>query len=251
MAIIIKTPDQIEKMRRAGHILGELLNILVESAKPGISTKELDNFAEKFIKEKGGQPAFKSYRGYPATICTAIDEVVVHGIPKESQILKNGDLLTIDSGVIYQGFYSDAARSVGIGQISAQKQKLISTAKIALSKAIDMAKPGVHLGEISKVIQKIIESAGFHVIHDLTGHGIGTALHEEPHVLNYYDGHPGPILKAGMTLAIEPIFAIGTSEIITRQDNWTIQTKDGSCAVQQENTILITEYGNEILTEQT
>lgn len=249
MAINIKTPDQIEKMRKAGHILGELLNILVESAKPGISTKELDNFAEKFIKEKGGKPAFKGYHGYPATICTAIDEVVVHGIPKENQILKNGDLLTIDSGVICEGYYSDAARSVGIGQISAQKQKLITTAKIALNKAIDMAKPGTHLGEIGKAIQEIIEKAGFHVIYDLTGHGIGTTLHEEPHVLNYYAGQPGPILKPGMTIAIEPIFAVGTSEIITQNDGWTIQTKDGSCSVQQENTILITDYGNEILTE--
>lgn len=249
MAINIKTPDQIEKMRRSGKILAELLNVLVQNVKPGISTKELDNFAEKFIKEKGGKPAFKGYRDFPATICTAIDEVVVHGIPKTNQILKNGALLTIDSGVIYEGYYTDAARSVGIGQISSQKQKLIKIAKIALSKAIDMARPGVHLGEISKEIQKIIETAGFHVIYDLTGHGIGTTLHEEPHVLNYYDGHPGPILKPGMTIAIEPIFAVGTSEIITQNDGWTIQTKDGSCSVQQENTILITEYGNEILTE--
>lgn len=249
MPINIKTQDQIEKMRKSGKILAELLDTLVKNVKPGISTKELDNFAEKFIREKGGKPAFKGYRNFPATICTAIDEVVVHGIPKENKILKNGDLLTIDSGVIYEGYYTDAARSVGIGQISPQKQKLITTAKIALSKAIDMAHPGVHLGEISKEIQKIIENAGFHVIYDLTGHGIGATLHEEPHVLNYYDGHPGPILKAGMTMAFEPIFAVGTSEIITQNDGWTIQTKDGSCSVQEENTILITEDGNEILTE--
>lgn len=248
MNIIIKTTSEIEKMRKAGKILAELLNELEARAIVGVSTQELDTFAEEFILARGAKPGFKGYHGYPATLCTAINEVVVHGIPSPSEILKEGDLFTVDCGVIYEGYYSDAARSKAIGKVSPEKTKLIETAKLALSRAIDMAKPGKHIGEISRMIQKTIEDAGFHVIRDLTGHGIGKSLHEDPYVLNYFDGKPGALLKPGMTIAIEPIFSTSTSKIITRDDGWTIQTADNSPAVQQENTILITEFGNEVLT---
>lgn len=247
MDIPIKTDEEIRSMRKSGKILAEVLEECLEAAKAGVSTLQIDEFAENLIKQKGGKPAFKGYNGYPATVCTAIDEVIVHGIPKKDQILKEGDLLTIDCGVIYEGMYTDAARSKGIGKISPEKERLIKIAKEALSKAIDLAKPGIHLGQISKTIQETVEDAGFHIIRDLTGHGIGKKLHEEPVVLNYWDGD-GIVLKAGMTLAIEPIFSIGTSQMKTLNDKWTLVTIDNSPAVQEENTILITPDGAEILT---
>lgn len=249
MAIPIKTDREINLMREGGKILAKVLDETCKAAKIGISTYDLDALAEKIIREHGAFPAFKGYRGFPRTLCTGIDEVIVHGIPKENEILKDGDLLTIDCGVIYKGMCTDAARSIGIGNISHQKEKLIATAYQALQSAIDIIKPGIHLNEIGKTIEHIVKNAGFYVIYDLTGHGIGKTLHEEPIILNYWEGNPGPILKPGMTLAIEPIFAIGTSEMKTSSDRWTIITKDHSCAVQVENTILITETGVEILTD--
>lgn len=248
MAISIKTPEEIEAMRISGKILAKVLEEVCQKALPGISTYELDQFAEKYIRENGATGAFKNYNGYPATICTAIDEVIVHGIPRTNQILKEGDLFTVDCGVIYKGMYTDAARSIGIGQISEQKTKLLETAKLALNEAIKLAKPGNHLNGIGKTIQNIVENAGFHIIKDLTGHGIGKTLHEEPTILNYWDNQPGPILKPGMTLAIEPIFSAGTSKMKTLNDNWTIVTIDNSPAVQEEHSILITETSNEVLT---
>lgn len=248
MAIPIKTEEEIKLMRISGQILAEVLIEIQKIAHPGISTYELDQFAEMLIKKKGATPSFKGYRGFPAAICTGIDEVIVHGIPKKDNILKEGDLLTIDCGVNYKGLHTDAARSFGIGKISKEKEKLIKTAERALSSAIDIAKPGIHLNEIGKIIEKIVKEAGFHIIRDLTGHGIGRNIHEDPVILNYWEGTPGPILEAGMTLALEPIFATSTSKMKTLNDNWTIVTIDNSPAIQAENTILITQKGNEILT---
>lgn len=250
MQISIKTPEEIEYMRIGGKVLAQTLEEVIKYAKEGVSTGELDKIAENFIRSKGMLPAFKGFQGFPGTLCTAINEVVVHGIPRNDEVLKDGDLLTIDCGVLYKGFYTDAARSIIIGTASNEKLRLIKTAKLALDRAIMMAQPGNHVSEISIVIEKTIEDAGFKVIHDLTGHGVGRGLHEEPTILNYWDGSKGPTLKPGMTIAIEPIFSISASEIITLKDDWTIITKDRSCAVQEENTILITDSGNEILTVQ-
>lgn len=249
MAIIIKTDQEIETMRISGKILAEVLDECCKLARAGISTYELDQFAEKLIKANGGIPAFKGYHGFPSTLCTSLNERIVHSIPKKDEILKDGDLLTIDCGVIYDGMYTDAARSIGIGQISAEKEKLIQTANNALNSAIDLAKPGIHVSDISKTIQKIVEDAGFHVIYDLTGHGVGRKLHEDPIIANYFDGNKGPVLKAGMTIAIEPIFSVSSNYLKTLSDGWTIVTTDGSTAVQAENTILITKTGHEVLTE--
>lgn len=249
MSIPIKTAQEIEAMRESGQILAELLEECIKRAKPGVSTQELDEFAENFILKKGGKPAFKGFHGYPATLCTAIDEIIVHGIPSKNQILKEGDLFTVDCGVIYKGMYSDAARSIGIGKISGEKNGLLKTAKKALNKAIELAKPGTPLGKISKAIQEIIEKEGYHIIHDLTGHGIGKTLHEEPIITNYWDGTAGPILKEGMCIAIEPIFSSTTSKMKTLKDKWTIVTIDNSPSVQEEHTILIGEKGAEILTK--
>ncbi len=248
MAIPIKNSAEISAMRKSGRILAEVLEKTSQIAKEGVSTYELDQFAEELIRQKGGIPAFKGYNGFPGTLCTGVNEVVVHGIPRKDEILKEGDLLTIDCGVIYDGMYSDAARSIGIGKISSQKQKMIDIAYLALSEAIDLANPGTPLNMIGKKIQEIVEKSGFHIIYDLTGHGIGKELHEDPIVLNYWDGKPGPILEVGMTLAIEPIFSIGSNEIETLPDHWTLVTTDRSVAVQVENTILISQNGAEILT---
>jgi len=249
MSIPIKNEEEIQKMREGGHILAEVLEKTCKKAQPGISTLELNQFAENLIGEKGAIPGFKGYKGFPATLCTCVNEVIVHGIPKKDEILKEGDLLTIDCGIIYKEMYTDAARTVPIGKISPEKEKLLSVAKETLAIAINTAKPGIHLNEIGKNIEKTVKNAGFHIIHDLTGHGIGKALHEDPVILNYWDGTPGPLLKPGMTFAIEPIFAIGTNHMKTLKDKWTIITDDNSCSIQIENTILITQNGNEVLTK--
>jgi methionyl aminopeptidase len=250
MNIIIKTPEEIELMRASGKILAEVLELMLEKAVVGISTLELDRIAEDLIRQRGGTPAFKGYHGFPFTLCTAVDEIIVHGFPSKDQILKEGDLFTVDCGVIYKEFYSDAARSKIIGsKTTPVKEKLLSTAKKALKKALEIAKPGIQISEMSRAIEKIITEAGFHIIHDLTGHGIGKSLHEDPLVLNFDDGTPGATLRPGMTIAVEPIFSSGSSEMKTLKDGWTIVTADGSPSVQVENTILITPTGNEVLTQ--
>ncbi len=249
MAILIKTDSEIANMRISGRILAEVLDACSKMAQIGVSTKELDTFAENFIRKNGAKPAFKGYHGFPATLCTALNDRIVHGIPRKDEILQDGDLLTLDCGVTYNGMITDAARSIGIGNISDEKKRLIKVANEALAKAIDIAKPGVHVGEISSIIQETIEEAGFHVIYDLTGHGVGRKLHEDPIIANYFNGNKGPTLKAGMTIAIEPIFSSGTNKMKTLKDGWTIVTIDGSTAVQAENTVLITKNGCEVLTE--
>lgn len=248
MAISIKTGQEIESMRKGGKILAMVLEEVCKRALPGVSTAELDQFAENFILSNGGRPGFKGYHGFPASLCTARNEVIVHGIPRKDEFIAEGDLFTADCGVIYDGLYTDAARSVGVGEISSEKRRLLKTAEKALYAAIDLIKPGIHVGEIGRTIEKIIRAAGFHVIHDLTGHGVGRNLHEDPVVLNYWDGKPGPVLKPGMTLAIEPIFSVGTSKMRTLSDNWTLVTIDNSPAIQMEHTIVVTENGCEILT---
>lgn len=248
MAIIIKTEEEIKHMRESGKILAEVLEETMKKAEPGISTLELDQFAETFIKKYGAIPSFKGYQGFPGTLCTCRNEAIVHGIPKKKDIILEGDLFTIDCGVTLNGMITDAARTKLIGKVSPEKEKLLSTAIKTLNLAIDTAKPGVRLGKVSKIIQQTIENAGFHVVKDLTGHGVGKNLHEDPIITNYFDGNEGPILKEGMTLAIEPIFALSTGQMKTLPDQWTIVTVDHSPAVQVENTILITKTGNEVLT---
>jgi methionyl aminopeptidase len=250
MAIIIKTPEEIEIMRQGGKILSQTLKKVCKMAQPGVSTLELDQFAEEFIRSQGASPTFKGYHGFPNTLCTCLNEKVVHCIPSKNEILKEGDLFTVDCGVTYQGLCTDAARSIPIGQISTEKQLLIETANKALKTAISLIKPGLRLNKIGETIEEIAEKAGFHIIRELTGHGVGKSLHEDPVILNHADNSPSPTLKSGMTLAIEPIFAIGTSKIITLSDHWTIVTEDRSCSVQAENTILVTETSYEILTNQ-
>ena len=249
MGIPIKNQQEIKAMMEGGQILAFVLNETLKKAKPGISTLELDLYAEKLIKEKGAKAAFKGYHGFPGTLCTALNEVIVHGIPKNDDIIKEGDLLTIDCGVIWNGMYTDAARSIGIGRVSDEKNKLLKVSKEALNEAIKLAKEGNHLNIIGKKIEEVVNKEGFKIIYDLTGHGIGKTLHEKPIVLNYWEGKPGPLLQEGMTIAIEPIFSTGTHNMETLEDNWTIVTDDNSISVQEENTVLITKSEPIILTK--
>lgn len=246
----IKTPKEIEAMRIGGKILGEVLAATCKMAKPGISTYELDQFAEKMILDKGGRPAFKGFEGFPATLCTAINEVIVHGIPRRDEILQEGDLLTVDCGVLYENLITDAARSIVIGdpKNEPQKAQMIAVATQALAAVTKILKDGLPVNEIGRTIEEIVDKAGFKIIRDLTGHGVGHSLHEPPSITNYFEPKEKSILKAGMTIAIEPIFSVSTHRMVTKDDHWTIITADGSCAVQVENTILITKTGAEVLT---
>lgn len=249
MAIPIKNEQEMEIMRKSGHILGTVLEETLKQAKPGVTTHDLDQFAENMIRDMGGEPGFKGFHGFPATLCTAIDEVIVHGIPRKDEVIKEGDLLTIDCGVRFKGMNTDAARSIVIGQSDKQTEKMVKDAYRILSMAIDEAKPGNRVSDISIIIEQEVNKAGYHILRDLTGHGIGYDLHEEPMILNFWDGSPGPLLKPGMTVAIEPIFAIGTGKMKTLDDGWTIVTADGSKSIQVEQTIAITQNGPEILTK--
>ena len=246
--IIIKTPEEIEIMREGGKILANCLQETALRAKPGISTLELDQFAEKFLRDHNTIPSFKGYAGFPATLCTNIDNVVVHGIPKKDEILKEGQFIAIDCGTIYKGFHTDSTVFIGIGKISTEKKKMISVAEEALGQAIMMLKDGVYLGELSGVIEDTITKNGYSVVEELTGHGVGRKLHEYPYITNYRD-QKLPIFKAGMTIAVEPIFTNGNGDIRTLADNWTIVTADNSLAAQIEHTLLVTENGCEVLTQ--
>jgi len=248
MASQIKTSQEIQAMREGGKILGQCLKETAALAKPGVSTMELDQFAEQFLRDHNGTPTFKGYQGFPGTLCTNINEVVVHGIPSKDEILKEGDLIAIDCGFHYKGMHTDSTILVGVGQISPEKQKVIKAAEETLSAAIDFIRPGIRVGDLSHVIEETIRKHGYSPVEELTGHGVGHKLHEPPHIPNHYE-EPGPVLKENMTLAIEPIFAIGSPKIKTLSDKWTIVTTDGSLSAQIEHTIAITETGCEIITE--
>ncbi len=248
MTIPIKTQQEIESMRKGGKILGNLLRTLKTAAKPGITTEQLDRLTIKICSEKRVIPTFLGYKGYPATICASVNDEVVHAIPN-SKPLKNGDLLSIDCGITFEGMIVDAAVSLIVGNTENKPaQKLIQTAENALFAGINQIKPGNNLGDISFAIQKVVHKAGFHVIKELTGHGVGKSLHEAPIINNFGSKGSGPAIKSGMTFAIEPIIAERSRFIQTLDDNWTIITKDGSLAAQVEHTVLVTPQGNEILT---
>jgi methionyl aminopeptidase len=248
MGIIIKTEEEIKIMREGGKILSAVLDEICKRAKPGVTTYELDKFAEEFIKRHNAIPGFKGFHGFPGNICAGVNEEVVHGIPKRDKYLKEGDLFTVDCGVLYKGFFTDAARSIGIGKVSEEKEKLMKTAKEALSRAINISRPGTKISKLGEVIEETVQKAGFKIIRNLTGHGIGKSLHEDPVILNYKNNETNAVLQEGMTIAIEPIFCTGSGEMKELSDNWTIITSDLSDSVQEENTILITKNKPEILT---
>lgn len=243
----IKTPQQIAAMRHGGKILGKILLALAKNAQPGITTKELDNQSRVLMEQYKVKPSFLGYHGFTATICTPKNEEVVHTIP-DDRPLREGDVLTIDCGVIHEGFHTDSAITVGIGEINDTAKKMIETGEKALHKAISLAKDGTPIKILSRAIQQTVENNGYWIVRELVGHGIGTNLHEDPMIPNFEADAPNFKLKAGMTIAIEPIFTAGKAGIKTLSDGWNIVTKDRSLGMQVEHTILITENGSEILT---
>ena len=248
MAIQIKTQVEIEKMRCSGRVLRQVHGALAPLIRPGISTMDLEEAARAKILELGAISAFEGYHGYPAVLCTSINDEVVHGIPSKSRMLQGGDLISIDCGVIFDGFYSDAAETYAVGTVSDEAERLLRTTKASLAAAIDAAKVGGRLGDISAAVQRICEAEGFGVVRDFVGHGIGRAMHEDPQVPNFGSAGKGPRLKAGMVLAIEPMVNAGSPEVKVLQDGWTAVTLDHQYSAHFEHTVAITKSGPQVLT---
>ena len=248
MSVTIKSQREIELMRESCRILGEVHDKLAEIIAPGISTKEIDIEGERLIRSYGCVPNFLHYNGFPASICVSVNDEVVHGIPNKKKILKEGDIVSLDCGLIYKGYHSDAARTYGVGKISDEAQKLIDVTKQSFFEGIKYAKAGNHLYDISNAIDDYVTPFGYGIVRDLVGHGIGTSLHEDPQIPNFRQKRHGILLEPGMTLAVEPMINMGTWEVCWEDDDWTVVTDDGSLSAHYENTILITEGEPEILT---
>ena len=247
MAVTIKSEREIELMREAGKILCKTHQELKKIIKPGITTQEIDRIGEEIIRSYDAIPSFKNYEGYPASICVSVNQEVVHGIPDKHRIIQEGDIVSLDAGVIYKGYHSDAARTHAVGEVSKEARELIKVTKESFFEGIKYAKEGNHLFDISSAIGRYASERGYGVVRDLCGHGIGTALHESPEIPNYEVGRKGVKLRAGMTLAIEPMINIGGYEVDWLDDDWTVVTRDGSLSAHYENTILITEGEPRIL----
>jgi len=245
--ISLKSKREIEIIRSAAEILKKVFLKVAAEIRPGVSTDELDQLAEQIIRKAGGEPAFKGYRGYPATICVSINEVVVHGIPSGRKI-QDGDIVSVDMGVVHKGFYSDAARTWPVGKVDEERLELIRVTRESFEAGVKQFKAGNRLGDISAAIQARAESSGFTVVRDFVGHGIGRALHEDPQVPNFGEPGRGVLLQEGLVLAIEPMVNAGTHEVDVQNDRWTVITRDGECSAHYENTIALTKHGAEILT---
>ncbi len=246
--IPIKSKNELKKIRKASLIVAQTLQFLKTKIRPGITTKELDEAAAKFIKERDGKAAFLGYRGYPAHICTSVNEEVVHGIPS-GRLLEKGNIISLDVGVEYQGYFGDAAITLPVGTVSEQARRLIDATKDALYKAIDVAREGNHLSDISHAVQQHAEAAGFSVVREFVGHGIGAKIHEEPQIANFGEPGNGVQLKSGMVLAIEPMVNVGVWKIEILEDGWTAVTKDRNFSAHFEHTICITKAKAEIFTD--
>ena len=248
MSVTIKSAREIELMREAGRLLAEVHEELAAFIKPGISTKDIDKLGEKLIREKGCIPNFLNYHGYPASVCVSVNDEVVHGIPNKHRILQDGDIVSLDAGLIYKGYHSDAARTHAVGNISKEAQQLIDVTRQSFFEGMKYAKAGNRLHDISNAIAAYAESFGYGVVRDLVGHGIGTELHEDPQIPNFKQARRGIKLVPGMTLAIEPMINAGTWEVCWLDDEWTVVSEDGSLSAHYENTVLITDGEPEILT---
>jgi methionyl aminopeptidase len=244
--VIFKSQNEIDRIRKASQIVARTLNLLESHVQPGISTRELDQIAESEIRKAGAIPAFKGYRGFPATLCVSINEEVVHGIPSDRK-LKEGDIVGLDLGCIWDGFYGDAAKTYPVGEISEEAKRLLETTEKSLLIGIDQARVGNRIGDIGYAVQTLAESSGYSVVRDFVGHGIGRSLHEDPQVPNYGNRGQGPRIKAGMVIAIEPMVCQGRADVEVLADNWTAVTRDGSLAAHFEHSIAITDNGPEIL----
>lgn len=245
--IIIKNNKEIDLMRSAGKIVAETLLLIEEKVRPGITTAELDRIAEEFITKHGAKPSFKGLYGFPASLCISVNEQVVHGIPG-GYVLKDGDIVSVDCGAKINGFHGDAARTFGVGNITKEAERLINVTEESFFKGIEYAKVGNRLTDISHEIQNCVEAAGFSVVRDFVGHGIGRVVHEDPDIPNYGRPGRGPKLVEGMALAIEPMVNVGNYKVKTLSNDWTVVTSDGSLSAHYENTIVILPDGPEILT---
>jgi methionyl aminopeptidase len=246
-AILIKTQDEINRMRDANMIVAQVLKGLSGMVEPGISTYELDRITEQMCCDFGAKPAFKGYRGFPSALCISLNEEVVHGIPSKKRFLRLGDVVSLDFGVLYHGFYGDAALTLGVGTLSSQSQRLLRVTESSLSCGLSEVLPGNRVKDISRAIQNYVEGEGFSIVRDFVGHGIGRALHEPPEIPNYVMNAPSPRLRPGMVLAIEPMVNAGSHKIRVLRDGWTVVTNDGSNSAHFEHTVAVTENGYEIL----
>jgi len=244
--VVLKTASELDLMHEANRIVHLVLDGIAERCRPGMTTRELDQFAERTIRQAGGVPAFLHYRGYPATLCTSINDVIVHGIPDETP-LAEGDIIGVDCGVVYKGYYGDAARTFAVGRVAPEAEHLIAATRRALELAVEAVRPNQRLSDIGHAVQRYVESQGFSVVRDFVGHGIGTALHEEPQVPNFGDPGRGPKLRPGLVLAIEPMVNAGSAAVEVDADGWTARTKDGSLSAHFEYSVAVTESGARVL----
>ena len=244
----LKSRDEIARIGAACHVVGEVLAVLRDAVRPGVATAELDRLAEEATRARGATPAFLGYRGYPASVCVSVNDEIVHGIPSRARVLKEGDLVGIDFGALLDGFYGDAAISLGVGTIEPKARRLLDVTRESLARAIRAAQPGKRVGDIGAAVQDYVEAEGFSVVRDFVGHGIGRNLHEPPHVPNYGNPGTGDLLLPGMVLAIEPMVNAGTPETTLLGDGWTAVTADGQLSAHFEHTVVITAEGPEILT---
>ena len=252
MSIFLKTEDEIELMRQANSLVGKTLGELAKHIKPGVTTKELDRIADEFIRDNGAVPTFKGFPNpygnpFPASICTSVNDVVVHGIPDEKTVLRDGDIISIDCGTYYKGYNGDSCYTFSVGEVSDEVKQLLVVTKQSLYRAIDVAQAGRHLGDIGHAVQTLCEGNGYGVVRVLTGHGIGKQMHEEPQVPNYGEEGSGVLLKSGMCLAIEPMVTLGTRKVMLMSDRWTIKTLDGKPAAHFEHTIAVRRGKADIL----
>jgi methionyl aminopeptidase len=247
--IHLKSPAEIEKMRKSNRLVAEVHRVLREQVRPGISTLDLDRIAEERIRKAGGKPAFKGYQGFPGSICASINEQVVHGIPSATAILKEGDIISLDVGVLLGGFFGDAATTLPVGQVSEEARRLLKTAEEALFAAIEKMREGNRLGDVSSAVQKHAESRGYGIVRQFVGHGIGRNLHEAPQVPNFGRPGTGQRLYTGLVLAIEPMLNCGTGDVRVLEDQWTVVTADGRLSAHFEHTVAITEDGPDILSQ--
>ncbi|MFA5470749.1 MAG: type I methionyl aminopeptidase [Acholeplasmataceae bacterium] len=246
--IQIKSKREIELMREAGRILDQTRKMLEAYIKPGVTTHYLDQLAENYIKSLGAVPSFKGYHGFPGSICASVNEVVVHGIPSTTKVLKEGDIITLDFGVNYKGYHADSATTYPVGKVDEEIEKLLKVTEESLYVGLEQAKPGNRVSDISHAIEAYVKPHGYGIVEEFTGHGIGRELHEEPYVPNFGQPHQGPLLKPGMTFCVEPMINLGTKRVKVLKDNWTTVTIDRKPSAHFEHMIVITETGYDILT---
>lgn len=249
MAVVLKSSQEIEKMRRAGQVVREVLELVRSRVKPGATTFDLEKAAQERLNELGVKAAFKGYHGFPCVLCTSVNSEVVHGIPSPKRVLKQGDIVSVDFGVVIDGYYGDAAITVPVGKVTPDAERLLKVTEASLQAGIAVVRPGATLGDVGAAVQKVVEREGFSVVRDFVGHGIGAQMHEEPQVPNFGEAGRGMKLRAGMVIAIEPMVNAGKPDVVVLDDGWTAVAKDGSMSAHFEHTVAVTPTGARILTE--